>query len=168
VASLSTGTHDTSTANFGKTSLLEGTVEKIKEFPEHAEPIKAFYDRWEEMLGGVIEGTLDIFNQIKGDGKYKLYALTNWSAETFPIAQEKYSFLGEFEGVVVSGVEKDRKPFPSFYETILTRYNLDPKECVFIDDNARNVAAAEEMGITSIRFISPELLRDKLASLDII
>jgi len=149
-------------------SLLEGTVSKIKEYPEHAEPIKAFYDRWEEMLGGVIQETLDIFTELKSGGEHHLYALTNWSQETFPIAQERYGFLKEFEGIVVSGVEKDRKPFYSFYKLLLDRYELDPSECVFIDDNERNVNAAQELGIKSIHYTNPILLRDKLQMLGIL
>jgi len=149
-------------------SLLEATAIKIQEYPVHAEPIKAFYDRWDEMLGGVIEGTLEIFRELRTKTHLDLYALTNWSAETFPIAQERYSFLGEFDGLVVSGEEKDRKPYHSFYQTLLGRYNLSPADCIFIDDNARNVAAGKELGIASIQFTSPELLRDKLKMLDVL
>ena len=149
-------------------SLLEGTVIKIQEYPEHAEPIKAFYDRWEEMLGGPIDGTVELFQQLKTKQQYDLYALTNWSAETFPIAQERYSFLQDFDGIVVSGIEKDRKPHHSFYELILHRYDLEPGSCLFIDDNARNVAAAKEVGINAVQFISPEMLVEDLKMHDLL
>jgi len=76
--------------------------------------------------------------------------------------------LKEFEGIVVSGVEKDRKPFYSFYKLLLDRYELDPSECVFIDDNERNVNAAQELGIKSIHYTNPILLRDKLQMLGIL
>ena len=149
-------------------SLLEGTVIKIQEYPEHAEPIKAYYDRWEEMLGGVIQETVDIFEEIKSTGQHNLYALTNWSAETFPIAEARYPFLKKFEGIVVSGLEKNRKPFHSFYQLMLQRYDLDPQECAFIDDNMRNIQAAQELGIHAIHYINPILLRDKLSMLNIL
>ncbi|MCC9165359.1 HAD family hydrolase [Pontibacter harenae] len=143
-------------------SLQEATDLLVAQCPEHEENIKAFYGRWEEMLGGAIEGTVEIFNELKEKNKYKFYALTNWSEETFPIAQERFEFLNWFDGIVVSGTEKDRKPFPSFYNTLLNRYNLKPEETLFIDDNLRNIKAAEEIGIPSIHFTSPEALREAL------
>ncbi len=146
----------------GGRTIQDATNYLLAKHPEHAENIRAFYGRWPEMLGGTIAGTVAIFKELKETGKYKFYALTNWSAETFPVAQQQYDFLGWFDGIVVSGTEKDRKPFASFYQTLLNRYNVQPEEAIFIDDNLRNVRAAEALGITSIRFISPEALREEL------
>jgi 2-haloacid dehalogenase len=142
--------------------LQEGTDLLIQQHPQHEANIRAFYDRWDEMLGDPIQGTIDLFKQLKESGRYKVYALTNWSAETFPIALERYDFMGWFDGIVVSGVEKIRKPAPEFYQLLLDRYNVDPQEALFIDDNLRNVLAAEKMGITSIHFTSPEQLKEEL------
>jgi 2-haloacid dehalogenase len=114
------------------------------------------------MLGGPIHETVDIFRQLKEEGRYKLYALTNWSAETFPVALEKYEFLHWFDGRVVSGEEKMRKPFPEFYQLILNRFELVPHETLFIDDNLRNVEAASTLGISTVHFKSPEQLKDEL------
>jgi 2-haloacid dehalogenase len=143
-------------------SLQEATDELIQKFPEWKEYIEAFYGRWEEMLGGPIHETVDIFRQLKEEGRYKLYALTNWSAETFPVALEKYEFLHWFDGRVVSGEEKMRKPFPEFYQLILNRFELVPHETLFIDDNLRNVEAASTLGISTVHFKSPEQLKDEL------
>jgi 2-haloacid dehalogenase len=114
------------------------------------------------MLGDVIEGTVEIFKKLKDKSEYKLYALTNWSAETFPIALQRYEFLNWFDGVVVSGTEKRRKPFPDFYQLLLDRYNLKAEEALFIDDNVRNVHAAKQVGIDSIPFKSPAELHEEL------
>jgi 2-haloacid dehalogenase len=149
-------------------SLKEATDVLIKEFPEHEQYITAYYSRWDEMLGGAIEGTVEIFRKLKHDGRYKLYALTNWSAETFPIAIEKYEFLQWFDGIVVSGTEKDRKPFASFYHLLLKRYQIKTDEVLFIDDNVRNIDAAQAIGIQSIRFVSPEQLSTDLKKLNVI
>jgi 2-haloacid dehalogenase len=146
----------------GGRSLQEATNFLISHYPEHEANIRAFYDRWDEMLGGPIAGTVEIFKALKESGRYKIYALTNWSAETWPIALERYDFLNWFDGVVVSGTEKDRKPFPSFYHTLLNRYGVKPEEALFIDDNLRNIHAAEALGIRSIHFTNPEQLRAKL------
>lgn len=143
-------------------SLHDATEILVKEFPDHEENIRCFYGRWEEMLGGAIEGTVDIFKKLKESKRYKIYALTNWSAETFPIAQQHYDFLNWFDGVVVSGTEKMRKPVPEFYNLLLQRYNVKPEEAIFIDDNLRNVEAARKVGITSIHFASPEQLSNEL------
>lgn len=138
--------------------LQEGTEALVKQYPEHEANIRAYYGRWEEMLGGEITGTVNLFNQLKASGKYKLYALSNWSAETFGIAKGKYDVLNQFDGIVVSGEEKIRKPFPGFYHILLNRYNLQPGECLFIDDNYRNVVAAEALGIPSIHFVGADAL----------
>jgi 2-haloacid dehalogenase len=148
--------------------LQVGTNMLIKQYPEHEVPIRAYYTRWEEMLGGVIEGTVALFNQLRASGKYKLYALSNWSAETFSIAQKHYDLLNWFDGVVISGVEKTRKPFPEFYHILLNRYDLKPEECLFIDDNHRNILAAEALGIPSVHFVGAEELGQELKKRGII
>lgn len=145
----------------GGRSLEEATRVLIDRFPEHEENIRFFYDRWPEMLRGEIPGTVELLKTIRGSGNYKLYALTNWSSETFPIALERFEFLSWFDGIVVSGDEKDRKPFPSFYRTLLNRYSIEPKEALFIDDNLRNVKAAEDLGIHAIHFVNPERLKEQ-------
>ena len=146
----------------GGRTIKEATDLLVAQHPEHEAFIRAFYGRWEEMLGGAIDGTVEIFEELKAQKKYKFYALTNWSSETFPIALERFEFLKWFDGLVVSGDEKDRKPFPSFYQLLLDRYQVKPEEAIFIDDNLRNIHAAEKIGIDSIHFQSPEQLRAEL------
>ncbi|HLL42177.1 MAG TPA: HAD family phosphatase [Segetibacter sp.] len=143
-------------------TLAEAIDFLLKEYPEHEENIRLYYNRWEEMLAGAIEGTVKIFEKLKETKKFKIYALTNWSAETFPIALEKYQFLGWFDGVVVSGTEKKRKPFPEFYQILLDRYNVKAEEAIFIDDNIRNIDAAKQVGLDAIHFRTPEQLNKEL------
>ena len=143
-------------------SLQEATDLLVKEFPDHEENINAFYGRWTEMLGDAIQDSVDIFKELKESNKYKIYALTNWSAETFPVAVERFEFLNWFDGVVVSGTEMMRKPHPDFYKILLNRYQVNTENALFIDDNLRNVLAARELGIDSIHFQSPEQLHNEL------
>src|SRR5436190_6111562 len=110
------------------------------------------------MLVYAIHETIEIFHQLKKSGKYKLYALTNWSGELFPHARERFEFLKWFDGIVVSGEEKIRKPFPEIYQLLLDRYYLSASETIFIDDSMRNIKAAEDIGIKTILFISPSQL----------
>ncbi|HWV67732.1 HAD family phosphatase [Chitinophaga sp.] len=149
------------TQDEGRT-LAEGTELLVNAFPHHEENIRAYYGRWNEMLGGEIEGTKNILHQLKQSGQYKLYALTNWSDETFPIAWAMYNSLHWFDGIVVSGREKMRKPAPAFFRLLLDRYNADASTSLFIDDNLRNVKAAREFGIDSILFEDPGQLKTAL------
>jgi 2-haloacid dehalogenase len=149
-------------------SINEGTDLLIKKFPEQEANIRAFYDRWEEMLGGSIEGTVDIFRDLKKNPLYKTYALTNWSAETFPIALEKFDFLHWFDGRLVSGEEKTRKPFPNFYKTLIERFHIDPSAALFVDDNARNLVPANELGFTTVHFTSPQQFRQELQKIQVL
>ena len=140
----------------------DGNKMLIEKHPEYEKLIKIYYERWHEMLGGSIKEGIEIFNKLKQTNAYKLYALTNWSAETFPIALERYDFLQYFEGIVVSGAEKTRKPFTKIYKIILERYHLTPESCVFIDDNLKNVEAARALGIYAIQFKNSQQLTNEL------
>lgn len=142
--------------------LANATEDRIALFPEQADLIRMYYGRWEEMLRGSISGTVSILKKIVSNNDYRVFALTNWSAETFPIALKRFDFLHWFEGIVVSGTEKTRKPFPEIYETTLERYDLKACESIFIDDNERNVAAANQLGIQTIKFLNPHQLEKDL------
>ena len=143
-------------------SFREATEVLIAKHPEWEIPIRAWYERWQETIPGPIQGTVDILKTIKESKKYRLYALTNWSAETFPWALDNFDFLHWFEGIVVSGIEKKRKPHPEFYQILFDRYNVDPRKTLFIDDNAKNIAAGKRIGLTTIHFNSPEQLQSEL------
>ncbi len=149
-------------------SIVDATQELIRQFPEWEEPIRDYYGRWTDMLKSPIYETVEIFRQLKERDKYKIYALTNWQANLFDIALVRYNFLHWFDGRVVSGEEKTRKPFVEFYQRLLDRYSIDPADALFIDDNLRNIRAAEDMGIESIHFQSPEQLNSQLQQLGVL
>jgi len=149
-------------------SLKKGSALLIKDFPDYEKEISAFYDRWEEMLNGEITDTVLILNKLKNLHKVKLYALTNWSIETFPIALKRYDFLKQFEGIVISGEEKTRKPQPKIYKIALDRYKLSPEKCLFIDDSLDNVNGAKKLKINALHFTDPLQLRLDLMELGLI
>lgn len=155
-------THDWNEQQDAGRSIVEATQELVAAFPDWEKEIRDYYGRWTEMLRGPVHGTVEIFRQLKADSRYRHYALTNWQADLFNIALVRYDFLGWFDGRVVSGVEKTRKPFPEFYNILLNRYQVNAAEAVFIDDNLRNVKAAEELGIRGIHFRSPVQLKEEL------
>ena len=148
--------------------IKDATEELVAKFPEWKEYIEAYYGQWTEMLGGPIHDTVEIFKTLKQSGKYKLYALTNWSAETFPYALEMYEFLHWFDGRVVSGEEKMRKPHSEFYQVLLNRFGVKAEEALFIDDSYRNIKGAEKIGIKTIHFESPEQLKTELLKLNLL
>ena len=149
-------------------SFAEATEELIAKHPEWEAPVRAWYDRWQETIQGPIHETVEILKTIKDSNRYRLYALTNWSAETFPWALSTFDFLHWFEGIVVSGVEKMRKPQPEFYQILFDRYDVDPNTALFIDDNIKNIRAGKEVGLTTIHFESSDQLRKDLERIGIL
>ena len=139
----------------------EGVAELVERHPVHAAAITAYHERWTEMLGGDIAGTVELLDELRDTG-VPLYALTNWSAETFGIARERYQFLEWFDGVLVSGEERMIKPDPAIFRLLLDRFGLDPGAAFYVDDSPANVAAAGELGFDAVRFTGPEQLRRDL------
>lgn len=146
-------------------SLAEATESLVAQHPKWEKEIRAYYGRWEEMLGGAILESVDILESLKAGGQYRLYALTNWSNETFPIAFARYEFLKIFEGILVSGDEKLIKPDPAIYTLLFDRYKIDPATSVFIDDSLKNVEGAKTAGMRAIHFRSPMQMREELAEM---
>ena len=148
-------------------SLVEATQVLSEKHPQWAKEIALYYGRWEEMLGGPIAANVAVLEELIQSKKYRVLALTNWSAETFPIAQSRYDFLSWFEGIVVSGKEGCIKPDPEIYKILFDRYELDPGECLFIDDNPDNVAGSRACGMEAILCRSGDDLREGLASFEV-
>ena len=142
--------------------LAQATEDRVALFPQYEEWIRMYYGRWEEMLGDAITLTVSILQQLVKDQHYRVVALTNWSAETFPIALNRFEFLQWFEGIVVSGAENTRKPFEEIYQLTLDRFKMQAQECLFIDDNLRNVEGAKALGIQGYHFTTPQQLKEDL------
>ncbi len=142
----------------------EAVAELSAQFPHRAELIRAYHEHWEESVGGPIMPTVDIVRRLKRQG-WHLYGLTNWSAETFPIARRKYDFLNLFDAVVVSGEVRLVKPDPAIFELTVKQTGVAASQCLLIDDNAENIAVAQRLGMQTIRFRSAEALERELAKL---
>ena len=147
-------------------TIAEATALLTERFPEHAAPILAFYDRFDEMMDGPLDGTVSLLEELRAAGT-PLYALSNWSHETFPQARRRFEFLDWFRGIVISGEEGVKKPDPRIFRLCLQRYGIDPTLAVFIDDTRTNVAAARDAGLHGITFTSADALRQELAALDL-
>ena len=123
----------------------------VPKFPQYEREIRLYWDGWLDMLHAEIPESILMKESLRADG-YKLYGLTNWSAETMPRAMTKFNFMKGLDGMIVSGEEGIKKPDEKIFRLLLERYNLRPEETVFFDDHIENVIAAREIGIHGIHF----------------
>ena len=148
-------------------SFAEGCASLRAIYPEASHHIAAWFERYDEMLAGPIQGTVDILSELRHRG-VPCYALSNWSAETFPYAQRRFEFLEWFEGVMLSGRVRLVKPDQQFFRLFLKTFTIDPADAVFIDDLRPNVEAAIGAGMHGIVFGDPPTLRKELTKLGLI
>lgn len=143
--------------------LAEATRILQEQHPEYSKEIAMYYGQWDKMLGGTIEDNVKLIKPLKE--KYKIYGLTNWSAETITIAMKRYDFFNDLVGIVVSGEEKIVKPNPQLYMILLERYGIEAKESLFIDDNFANIEIAKQLGFQTIHLPEgtnlEEILKEK-------
>ncbi len=137
------------------------------QFPHRAELIRSYHEHWEESVTGAIEGTVEIARRLKR-AAYHIVGLTNWSAETFPIARRKYDFLHLFDAIIVSGEVGLIKPDPAIFELAVKKTGVPASQCVFIDDHEANVAMAQRLGMQAVLFRGPGALEAKLAEMGIL
>jgi 2-haloacid dehalogenase len=148
-------------------TLAEGCAVLKRHHPGHAQFIDAWRERYQEMLGGPIQGTVDLLADLRSRG-VPIYALSNWSAETYPAAQKRFDFLEWFDGIVLSGKVRLIKPDPRIYRLFCETHGVDPGQAVYIDDLQPNVDAAAALGMHGIRFTDPAALRGELTKVGLI
>ena len=146
---------------------VEGVAALSEKFPQYAQLIQAYHDNWKDSIGGSYAGTIEILKQLKQAG-YHLYGLSNWSAETFPLAREKYDFFGLFDDMVISGEVGHVKPDPEIFQIMLNKIGRPAQECLFIDDSLSNIKQAQAMGFAVVHFQSPEQLAATLHKFSIV
>ena len=142
----------------------QAVAERVRDHPQHADLIALWKDGWEKMLRDEIAGSVEILGDLRDKG-YRLHALSNWSAETFPIARRRFGFLSWFEDIVVSGEVGLAKPDPKIFALAIKRCALVPNRTVFIDDSSRNVEAGRSAGMQALHFRDPVQLRTDLGRL---
>ena len=148
-------------------SFADAEAELIAAYPGKAALIRAWNARFDEMIPGAIDGAVAVMQELKARGT-PLYALSNWSAETFAGQPRRFPFLAHFDGIVVSGNEGVIKPDPRIFRLLMDRYKVPAEAAVFIDDNPRNAEAASALGIHGIHFRSHAALRRELAALGLL
>ena len=131
----------------------------IKKFPEFEKEIKFYYPNHGNMVGGFFQKTVDVFYKIK-ELNYPCFVLSNWSAETYEGMEEKYPFLKDFDGKIISGRDFLIKPDPAIYELAISRFDLVPQETLFIDDRLDNIEAAQKLNFQTIHLTDPSLIQE--------
>jgi len=142
-------------------SFADGEAELIDRHPDHADNIRAFFTDWHKSIPHAVAGVPEMLEAFIGAG-HDVTMLTNFSAETFPRAVEKYPFLRAPRGVTVSGDVGMVKPDPEIYRLHEARFDLAADETLFIDDSAANIEAARRHGWHGIVFSSADQLRNDL------
>ena len=144
----------------------EAVDQLLPRFPDYAEYILAYKKRWHEMIRGEISSTVKILSELKQDG-YPIYALTNWSSETFSRTRERFSFLNYFDNILVSGTVGCMKPDPLIFKILFRNFNIVPEDALFIDDSPANVEASKKAGMKAIRFTDPVSLRREMEEMGV-
>ena len=139
----------------------------VAEHPHQRELIEAFHQRWPEMLAGEIPETVNVLADLQAAG-VRMIALSNWSAETFPFARERFDFLGWFEGIVISGDVGVNKPERRIFDHLTEQFGIEPAATLFIDDSSTNIDAAKALGFCAIQFIDATALRRELERLGLL
>ena len=160
-------THEWNRCQDAGRSFAEGERLLKAEHPDKVELIDAYGARFDEMIAGPIAGMVEILAELRDRGT-PLYGLTNWSAETYPPARERFAFLSWFRGILVSGEVGVIKPDPRIFEVLIERFAINPENAVYIDDVEANVAAAQSFGIHAIQFTTPARLRRELTRLGLL
>jgi 2-haloacid dehalogenase len=146
---------------------VDGVAQLITEFPEHRELIQAYHSRWVEMVPGALDDTVAVMAELRELGM-PLYALSNWSVETFVLVRDRFPFLDWFDGILLSGEIGVTKPDRRIFDELCARFDLDPIKTLFIDDNPPNVDGAQAAGLQAVRFESAATLRGDLIRLGVL
>ena len=132
-------------------------------YPQWKEQWQLFYDRYLEFVTGEMPGMYAYMTELKARG-YKLYGLSNWCSTIYRVMKE-YKIFNLLDGFVVSSDYQVVKPDPAIYRILLDKYDLKAEECVFADDRADNVEAAQQVGMQAIVFTTTEAYKEALEPL---
>ncbi|MCA0204261.1 MAG: HAD family phosphatase [Proteobacteria bacterium] len=155
-------------ANDGGRPFAEAIAELRAAHGAEAEALADYPLRFAETIREPIAGTWALIDRLKAKGA-RLFAITNFAAETWPVALRLHPRLGaDFADVVVSGQVGLLKPGAAIYHLLLERNGLAAGECLFVDDSAANVAGARAVGMAAHPFTTPEALEADLVARDLL
>ena len=128
-----------------------------------ADQISDFFDAVPRSLAP-IEETIHLVRAIRTAGN-SLFVLSNMHHASINYLEEQHAIWDLFDGSVISCRVNKVKPEPQIYDHLLTAFDLQASQTVFIDDMAENVAAAAAKGIHPIQFSDPAQCKRELRQL---
>ena len=143
--------------------LDEMVPERQREFPQYAELIDAYAERFLETIPGPVPGTAPLIEALAKRGT-ALFAITNFGAEFWQMFLPTQPVLNHFSDIVVSGEERLAKPDPAIFVLAAQRFGYQPQDMLFIDDNAANIEGAAGLGSPVHLFHNPQRLQRDLAA----
>jgi len=149
----------------GINSLQEAREKYLERYPEESKLIMTFFNHWKEMLTPIPQN-IQILRELKSND-YKVYFLSNFIREAFDYVQDCYEFITLVDGKVISSELKYVKPEVKIYQHLLEKYNLNPEQCVFIDDVESNLPQAQSLKMKTIHYLKDTDLRSELRKLDV-
>lgn len=147
--------------------LSKAIAERAEIYPDYAEAMQVYVERWPETIRGLFEGTVQIVRELHAAG-HPLYVLSNWASETWARVEGDFAFLEFFDDVIISGHVGVAKPDAAIFELARDRFAVDPAKTLFIDDGLKNVEAARAVGFNAVLFETPEGLRRDLNELSLL
>ena len=147
--------------------LSKAISERSEIYPEYADAMQMYVDRWPETIRGYYEGTLDIVRQLYV-AKFPLFILSNWAKDTWILVEKDMEFLSYFRDRIISGQVGVAKPDKAIFEMAQKRFQVDPKTTLFIDDGQKNIDAAIAAGFEAVLFETPEKLASDIRSFGIV
>ncbi len=148
-------------------SLDDMVAERVAQYPQYEELIRAYEARITETIPGPVPGTHDIVRELS-DNDIPLFVITNFGAEFWDRFRSAQPIFDHFGDILVSGVEKLIKPDPAIYALALDRFGLSSGEAIFIDDNHDNVVSARNNGFVAHHFTDAAKLRAELTALNLL
>jgi len=142
-------------------TIVKAVDELVVKFPKYKKEIKLYYLNHRNMIRGVFQKSINILSVLK-EKNILCYVLSNWSAETFVGMKEEYSFLKKFDGIMISGEEKMIKPHQEIFKRAIEKYQLIPRETVFIDDKFENIETSKKLGFETIHLIDPSQIEKEI------
>jgi len=142
-------------------SFADNRAPLVERFPEHADAIRAWEDRWWEMFSGPIAETEAVIEALHAR-RVPMLGLTNMPASTAAGTFAMSPAFARLSPIVVSGEVGLAKPEPAIFRLTAERAGLSAPELLLVDDSPRNVAAAAAVGYDVHLFEDPAALRPAL------
>ncbi len=127
-------------------SFADMVAERSAEFPDAANHIRYYAENFADSIPGPIPGSLQLVERLHSAG-VPLFGISNFGSDAWAQFRPRAPIFDRFRDIVISGHERLAKPDPAIFALAVARFGVLPEQCLFIDDRADNVRAAQECGM---------------------